>query len=83
MPQTVILSCHNEQSNSIKHRVMGVAKQCYMLGFSANLLARTFHFAPQPNCAVKGTKTAGCFSLRASRYGAPYLGVRLRFKQLQ
>ena len=57
MPQTVILSCHNEQSNSIKHRVMGVAKQRNMLGFSANLLARTFHFAPPPNCAVKGTPT--------------------------
>jgi hypothetical protein len=27
---------------------MGVAKQRNMLGFSANLLARTFHFAPQP-----------------------------------
>jgi hypothetical protein len=61
MRQTVIPSCHNEQSNSIKHRVMGVAKQRNMLGFSANLLARTFHFAPPPNCAVKGTKTAGCF----------------------
>ncbi len=61
MRQTVIPSCHNEQSNSIKHRVMGVAKQRNMLGFSANLLALTFHFAPPPNCAVKGTKTAGCF----------------------